>query len=74
VAEDGKRELIRGRWGLIPGWWSKSIKELKLATFNARAETVAERLFFRGAFKRKRCLIPISGYYEWQDTPGGKQP
>jgi putative SOS response-associated peptidase YedK len=74
VAEDGKRELIRARWGLIPGWWSKSIKELKLATFNARAETVAEKPFFRGAFKRKRCLIPISGYYEWQDTPGGKQP
>jgi putative SOS response-associated peptidase YedK len=74
VAEDGKRELIRARWGLIPGWWSKPLKELKLATFNARAETVAEKPFFRGAFKRKRCLIPISGYYEWQDTPGGKQP
>lgn len=38
VAEDGKRELIRARWGLIPGWWSKPLKELKLATFNARAE------------------------------------
>jgi putative SOS response-associated peptidase YedK len=74
VAEDGKRELMRARWGLIPGWWSKPLKELKLATFNARAETVAEKPFFRGAFKRKRCLIPVSGYYEWQDTPGGKQP
>jgi putative SOS response-associated peptidase YedK len=71
VAEDGKRELIRARWGLIPSWWSKSIKELKLATFNARAETVAEKPFFRGAFKRKRCLISISGYYEWQDTVAG---
>jgi putative SOS response-associated peptidase YedK len=47
---------------------------LKLATFNARAETVAEKPFFRGAFKRNRCLIPVSGYYEWQDTPDGKQP
>jgi putative SOS response-associated peptidase YedK len=74
VAEDGKRELIRARWGFIPGWWSKPIEELKLATFNARAETVAEKPFFRGAFKHKRCLIPISGYYEWQDTPDGKQP
>src|SRR3984893_17030909 len=74
VAEDGERELIRARWGLIPGWWSKPLKELKLATFNARAETVAEKPMFRSAFKRKRCLIPVSGYYEWQDTPGGKQP
>jgi putative SOS response-associated peptidase YedK len=46
----------------------------KLATFNARAETVAEKPMFRGAFKRTRCLIPVSGYYEWQDMPGGKQP
>ena len=74
VAEDGKQELMRARWGLIPSWWSKSIKELKLATFNARAETVATKPFFRGAFKRKRSLIPISGYYEWQGTPSGKQP
>ena len=62
------------RWGLVPSWWSKPLKELKLATFNSRAETVAEKPFFRGAFKRNRYLIPISSYYEWQDTPGGKQP
>jgi putative SOS response-associated peptidase YedK len=74
VAEDGKRELIRARWGLIPNWWKKPLKELKLATFNARAETVATKPFFRSAFKRKRCLIPVSGYYEWEDRPGGKQP
>jgi len=47
---------------------------MKLATFNARAETVATKPMFRSAFKRNRCLIPVSGYYEWQDTPGGKQP
>ena len=62
------------RWGLVPSWWSKPLKELKLATFNARAETVAEKPFFREAFKRNRCLIPVSGYYEWQDMPDGKQP
>jgi putative SOS response-associated peptidase YedK len=60
--------------GLVPSWWSKTLRELKLATFNARAETVAEKPFFRQAFKRNRCLIPVSGYYEWQDTPDGKQP
>ncbi len=62
------------RWGLVPRWWSKPLKEIKLATFNARAETVTTKPFFRHAFKRTRCLIPVSGYYEWQDTPSGKQP
>jgi putative SOS response-associated peptidase YedK len=74
VSNDGTRALERMRWGLVPGWWKKPLKELKLATFNARAETVDEKPMFRSAFKRKRCLIPVSGYYEWQDTPGGKQP
>src|SRR5271154_3990793 len=68
---DGKRKLMSMHWGLIPSWWSKPIK---LAAFNARAETVVEMPFFRDAFKRTRCLIPVSGYYEWQDTPDGKQP
>jgi len=40
----------------------------------ARAETVTEKPLFRLAFKRTRCLIPVSGYYEWQETPAGKQP
>ncbi|HEY2412990.1 MAG TPA: SOS response-associated peptidase [Pirellulaceae bacterium] len=74
VREDEKRELLPMRWGLVPSWWSKPLKELKLATFNARAETVASNPFFRGAFQLTRCLMPVSGYYEWEDTPGGKQP
>ena len=41
---------------------------------SARAETVETKQVFRDAFKRTRCLIPMSGYYEWQDTPSGKQP
>ena len=45
-----------------------------MATFNARAESVETKPFFRDAFKRTRCLIPVSGYFEWQDTPSGKQP
>jgi putative SOS response-associated peptidase YedK len=74
VGQDGERRLVPMRWGLVPSWWSKPRKELNLATFNARAETVAEKPFFRGAFKRNRCLILVSGYYEWQDTADGKQP
>jgi putative SOS response-associated peptidase YedK len=74
IERDGTRELLPMRWGLIPSWWSKPLKEMKVATFNARAETVTEKRVFCDAFKRTRCLIPASGYYEWQDTPEGKQP
>jgi putative SOS response-associated peptidase YedK len=74
VSSDGKRALVPVRWGLIPYWWNKPLKEMRLATFNARAESVATKPMFRDAFKSKRLLIPASGYYEWHDAPGGKQP
>jgi putative SOS response-associated peptidase YedK len=73
IQRDAKRELVPMRWGLVPSWWKKKAKETP-ATFNARAETVAEKPMFRSAFKRTRCLIPASGYYEWHTTPTGKQP
>jgi putative SOS response-associated peptidase YedK len=66
-------ELVPMRWGLIPSWWKKSAKEVP-STFNARAETVAQKPMFRAAFKRGRCMIPASGYYEWKPTQSGKQP
>ena len=59
TAEEGKRELITMRWGLIPRWWSKTIKDAKMATFNARAETVETKPVFHNAFKRTRRLIPM---------------
>ena len=71
---EGTRQLVPMRWGMIPNWWSKPLKELRLATFNARAETVAQKPMFRDAFRRNRFIIPASGYHEWQNTPGGKQP
>jgi putative SOS response-associated peptidase YedK len=67
------RELIPVRWGLIP-WWAKDLKTLPLMV-NARAEQVAERPAFRDAFKYRRCLVPASGFYEWQSRrKGPKQP
>lgn len=74
ISADGKRKLVSMRWGLIPSWWNKSLKKMNLATFNARVETVEQKPMFRSAFKRNRCIIPASGYYEWQGTPAGKQP
>ena len=74
VEHEGRRQLAPMRWGLVPGWWTKSLKDIKLATFNARAESAATKPFFREAFKERHCLIPASGYYEWKATPDGKQP
>lgn len=69
-----QRSLSQMRWGLVPFFWKKTLKELP-ATFNARAETVAEKPMFRSAFREgKRCIIPASGYYEWTGEKGHKQP
>jgi putative SOS response-associated peptidase YedK len=60
------------RWGLIPHWARDAAIGARL--INARAETLAEKPAFRSAFRSRRCLIPASGFYEWQPTPHGKQP
>jgi putative SOS response-associated peptidase YedK len=70
----GKRILEPMRWGFVPGWWLLGTEPTHPATFNAPVETVVTAPFFHSAFKRKRCLIPVSGYFEWCDTPGGRQP
>ena len=61
------------RWGLVPSW----MKEVRAAKplINARAETVTQKPSFRNAMRRRRCLIPADGFYEWSgDQPGKKQP
>ena len=58
------------RWGLIP-FWARDVK-IGYRTINARAETVAMTSTFREAYKRRRCLIPASGFYEWQASEGKK--
>ena len=72
-AAGGAPELVSMRWGLIPYWWEKPLKQLP-ATFNARAESVVDKPMFRDAFKRHRCIIPAFGYYEWLKRPDGRQP
>jgi putative SOS response-associated peptidase YedK len=67
------RELVRVRWGLVPFFWKKPLKDLP-ATFNARAETVAEKPMFRNAFQKRRCIIPASGFYEWTGGKSDRQP
>ena len=74
VAElDGERILDRYRWGLLPSWAKDPAIANRL--FNARGETVAEKPSFRSAFKRRSCIIPVDGFYEWDHRPGrNKQP
>lgn len=64
------------KWGLIPFWVrdSKAASEIRLKTFNARAETIREKPSFRGAVKSKRCLVLCRGFYEWQHRGSEKIP
>ena len=72
VVEKGRRTLTHFYWGFVPSW----AKDMSMASrmINARAETVAEKPSFRNAFRRRRCLVPMTGFYEWQTVGGRKQP
>jgi putative SOS response-associated peptidase YedK len=71
-ASPNGREAFLVRWGLVPNW-VKDPRDFPLV-INARAETLLEKPAFRGAIRHHRCLIPASGYYEWQKTSSGKVP
>ena len=77
VLSDGTtRHVDAFHWGLVPLW----AKDAKIGSkmINARAETLAEKNAYKSAFKKRRCLIPADGFYEWQKNPkdpkGKKQP
>ena len=69
IQQNGTRTLEMRTWGLIP-FWANEPNPL----INARSETVAEKPSFRHAFRKRRCLIPASGFYEWAKEGGQKQP
>ncbi len=66
------RSLALLRWGLVP-FWADDVKT-GYRMINARAERVAQAPAYRHAFRRRRCLVPASGFYEWRPGPRGKQP
>jgi putative SOS response-associated peptidase YedK len=72
IVEHGARHFRLMRWGLIPSW----VKDPRKITLmiNARSEGIAEKPAFKNAIRRRRCLIPADGYYEWQVTGGRKRP
>jgi putative SOS response-associated peptidase YedK len=72
VMSESGRHFRLMRWGLWPAW----VKDPRKFTLliNARAETVKEKPAFKNAIRRRRCLIPADGYYEWHSSEGGKRP
>jgi putative SOS response-associated peptidase YedK len=71
ITNEAPRDIVLYRWGLVPSW----SKDLSMASkmINARSETVDEKPSFRSAFKRRRCLIPANGFYEWKTVMDGKK-
>lgn len=70
---DGGLQMHPMQWGLIPSWIKPGEKP-KVTPINARSETIAEKPMFRNLVKRRRCLVPANGFYEWKRTGGPKQP
>ena len=70
--EGGARELAMARWGLVPFW----AKDLSIGTkmINARAEGVEAKPAFKAAIEKRRCIVPATGFFEWQGVAGRKQP
>jgi putative SOS response-associated peptidase YedK len=72
VSDDGQRHLRQMRWGLIPSWAKDPAIGNRM--INARVETIAEKPSFRTALKKRRCIIPADGFFEWQKLGKVKQP
>ena len=69
--ETGERHLDRLRWGLVPSWAKDATGAARL--MNARADGLAEKPSFRDAFRKRRCLVPMDGFYEWRKGEGSEK-
>lgn len=76
ICSDSPDSIKLFTWGLIPFWVkdSQSAGEIRMKTFNARAETITEKASYKHAIKAKRCLVLCNGFYEWQTRGKVKQP
>jgi putative SOS response-associated peptidase YedK len=69
---EGERECVLLRWGLVPSWAKDPAIGARM--INARAESVADKPAYRAAFRKRRCLVPVTGFYEWKPAGRYKQP
>src|SRR5262245_43399206 len=72
IIEDGVKQLVSVRWGLVPSWAQDLSGGSKL--INARAETINQKAVFKEAFQQRRCLVVADGFYEWQKTGAAREP
>lgn len=72
ITNESPHQLTYHRWGLIPSWAKDMAMAAKM--INARSESAAEKPAFRAAFRRRRCIIPADGFYEWQEQGKDKTP
>lgn len=72
--ENGERELVMMRWGLIPAKIADPDTFKTFSTTNARSETILEKPIWKGPFLHTRCLVPVDGFYEWLQRPSLPQP
>ena len=70
--DDGARRVMRAAWGLVPSW-AKS-KKIGMRMINARSETACTKSAFRVAMRKRRCLVPVDGWYEWKRQGRSTQP
>ncbi len=74
LIRDNKKTIELFRWGLVPQW-AKDIKSAaKYSLINARGEEITEKRTYKTPFKKRRCIIPLSGFYEWKRTKDKKRP
>ena len=71
--DTGALEIIPARFGLVPHWYVKSIRDWKASTFNARLDSVATKPVFHGAWKYRRCVVPAEAFFEWSGPKSDRQ-
>jgi putative SOS response-associated peptidase YedK len=72
ITDVNPAKIALHKWGLVPSWAKDT--ESASGMINARAETLKEKPLFSNLLEHQRCLVPADGFYEWKNTPGGKQP
>ena len=74
LVRDDARQIELSRWGLVPVWAKSVAAAAKYSLINARGEEIAEKRTYAKAFRRRRCVVPLSGFYEWQRQGTRKRP